>query len=148
VIDESSYDLWRWKWFGLAANNPDTLPDADPDMDNISNQQEYWFGSNPQQVDGTGGFLPTVVLSNNRLRFSFRRNKSATGLTYTVQVSQDLVSWVDGSSYSPTTSTPSTPVTQEESRTNFTEYEIIRVLSVSTIDVGNLFMRLKITEDP
>src|SRR4030095_13501491 len=43
VIDERSYDLWRWKWFGLAANDPDTLPDADPDMDNISNQQEYWL---------------------------------------------------------------------------------------------------------
>jgi hypothetical protein len=148
VIDESSYDLWRWKWFGSAANNPDTLPDADPDMDNISNREEYWFGSNPQLADGTGGFSPTVVLSNNRLRFSFRRNKSATGLTYTVQVSQDLVSWVDGSSYSPTTSTPNTAVTQEESRISFTEYESIRVLSVGTIDAGNLFMRLKITENP
>jgi phosphatidylinositol-3-phosphatase len=148
VIDEKSYDLWRWKWFGLAANNADTSPDADPDMDNVSNRQEYWFGSNPQQVDGTGGFRPTVVLSNNRLGFSFRRNKSATGLTYTVQVSQDLVSWADGSSYSPTTSTPNTAVTEEDSRIDFPEFESIGVLSVSTIDIGALYMRLKITEDP
>jgi len=72
----------------------------------------------------------------------------ATDLTYTVQVSEDLFSWADGSSYSAKVTIPNTVVTQETSRFFYDGYEKIHIMSRNTPDVRNVFMRLKLTQDP
>ncbi len=76
---------------------------ADPDHDGISNLMEYAFGSDPTKADTSR--LPTVSIQNGYLTISFIQRVAPTDLTYTVEVSSDMVTWNSGSSYTTQVST-------------------------------------------
>ena len=105
TITGGSMESW------LAANYPgltgdDTLPIADPDNDSLTNLQEFAFGTNPTVSTGeiayAAGTLttpgaPKLVAASGTYSMVFGRRADyvAAGLTYTVQFSADLVTWVD-----------------------------------------------------
>ena len=70
---------------------------ADPDHDGICNLLEYAFGSDPTVASVSN--LPVVSVQNGYLTISFIERVAPTDLTYTVEVSGDMITWNSGSSY-------------------------------------------------
>ena len=71
---------------------------------------QYWKTQNTpslalQTNDGT-----------NHLAISFKRRAGVSNVTHTIQLSDDLATWLDGSSYSSTGNIPNTVLTTEISR--------------------------------
>jgi PKD repeat protein len=89
----TSYDAWKAVHFSaqeIAIGSG--APTADLNGDGILNLMEYALDRDPRT--GVGGSLPSVGRSNdNHLQFTFQRDTSRTDLTYTVQSSNDLVTW-------------------------------------------------------
>ena len=107
---------WRMEHFGTIDNTGDAADDADPDHDGILNIMEFAFGtdplsgaSGPQALAYTGTFagggtisvtgqpiMKVEAISNGvdfRVVFGRRKDYMAAGLTYTVQLSADLMAW-------------------------------------------------------
>ncbi len=68
-------------------------PAADPDNDGVNNKTEFFLGGNPKKADNDA-ILPVASYSssngNQTLVFEFNRNKSASGVSYTVEYTYDL----------------------------------------------------------
>ena len=109
-----TFDTWRVAKFGANANSPIAAPDADPDGDGVPNLLEYALGAGP--LDPASRNVPQLV-PGAYLTISFSRVAAAGDLTYTVQVSSDLLTWLDGSTYSAVGSTPANGNTSEVNRT-------------------------------
>lgn len=82
-------DEWKIRFFG-GLNNPLANPFADPDGDGKNNLQEFLAGSNPAK-------LRFHNLDSDWRRLSGRSFKlrwfAATGKTYTIESSTDMVNW-------------------------------------------------------
>ncbi len=96
----SSYQLWRQANFTTdeLTNSAVSGDTADPDGDGIANLAEYAFGANPKVADL--GSLPVASIQNlggtNYLTITFDQVLYDTDISYTVEVSGDLVSWDSG----------------------------------------------------
>lgn len=84
----NAYDTWALRDF--AHEFIDTEPGQDPDGDGMTNQQEFAFGLDPTSSSSMNPI--TAPLNKNTLTFSYTRY-AASGLTYTVLVSEDLQEW-------------------------------------------------------
>jgi rhamnogalacturonyl hydrolase YesR len=71
---------------------------ADPDHDGLNDLEEYAFGLNPRQLDGHSVW-PSADVSSGYLTLSFIRRHDVDDLTYTPEVSNDLVTWHSGPGY-------------------------------------------------
>ncbi len=71
-------------------------PTADPDFDGLPNLLEYAFGLQPKTPD-SGGNIPVVGVSGSNLTITYRRNLTATDLSWQVMQSTDLVTWTPAS---------------------------------------------------
>lgn len=83
---------WNYTYFGTETATGNAAPTADPDGDNIPNLLEYAFGLNPITVNDRSSQPITatqLVNGTNTLTITFIRNKNATDLTYTVEVTND-----------------------------------------------------------
>lgn len=76
---------------GLAGG--DAAASADPDKDGISNLIEYALGGSP--TVRSASVLPQVAVENGNLTMTYRKNKAAGDLAYTVQSSTDLTTWTN-----------------------------------------------------
>lgn len=126
-ISSSTFDTWKATKF-TAAEQADALisgDKADPDGDKVSNLMEFALLQEPKTADAGG--LPKGVLSGGFMNLSYRQNKAATDLTYTVEVSSDLkVTWsvvptanivkVDKGAYYEVTATDPTPISGNAKR--------------------------------
>ena len=65
---------------------------ADFDRDGVPNLLEYAFGRDPKAADTTG---VTPNVSGGKMRIAFPRDPAATDITYTVQASSNLSTWID-----------------------------------------------------
>jgi hypothetical protein len=86
----------------------DSAPQADPDHDGADNLTEFAYNLNPLVSDavhfvpgGTNGlpmarFLPNVLNGTLEVQFVRRKGPTATGLSYSLQFSGDLVTWSAG----------------------------------------------------
>ena len=104
---------WRVQYFGTTQNTGNAANTADPDGDATNNLLEFAFGTNPtvgqsNVVTYAGNVItpgsPTTVTVNNPpnapsyfAEYSRRKDYASAGLTYTLQFSADLTSWVNSS---------------------------------------------------
>jgi hypothetical protein len=122
---------------------------ADPDGDGFANFLEYALGLDPRVANSTEG--PSVTFASlggaSRLRMEFVRPPDRQELTYTIEVSTNLVSsWQAGHAYGPTADNPEGLPTVEVARTPLGDgRERIEVRDNLAADAPRRFMRLKIT---
>lgn len=91
TIHDKPMDAWRLQHFGADANVSEIAGDnADPEGDEITNLMEYGLFSDPN-VSSVAD-LPSVAISGNHLQLTFRRNTSATDITYIAEARSDLAS--------------------------------------------------------
>ncbi len=91
------FDAWRAEHFTASELNDDMISGnfADADNDGVANILEYAVGQNPRLSDRFG--LPTVAAIDvnglNYLTLTYQRNKLATDIIYSIEVSSDLIEW-------------------------------------------------------
>jgi len=83
-------DTWRLQWFGTTANAGDAADAADPDLDGLSNLLERACNLNPTVADAEG---VSGAVRSGMFELHYRRNLSATDLSYQVQWSPELKTW-------------------------------------------------------
>lgn len=110
-VPATPINTWRQAHFGSTVNAGDAADIADPDGDGVKNLAEFGFGLDPKVSQNgvitvvgdaiTQRGSPTTSLSTTqsgvdfRAVFGRRKDYVAAGLTYTVQFSGDLASWVN-----------------------------------------------------
>ena len=82
------YANWLTRFSFAAGTNK--MPGGDPDRDGMSNQQEFAFGLNPTLGSPVNPI--TTPLARLTGKFTYTR-LAASGLTYTVHTSTDLLTW-------------------------------------------------------
>jgi hypothetical protein len=85
------YDAWA---IAIGLDNSTVAKDAtlnaDPDRDGVSNLMEYATKMN----GGISDTIPVALAKNSGgLDFTYRKNKAATDVTFTIEWSDDLVTW-------------------------------------------------------
>lgn len=141
AIKETPYIAWRVAKFGSTLLQTNALDDAD--ADGRANVEEFGYGGEPVDPISRPGPVGSIVADH--LAISFPRVSAATDLTYTVQVSSDLVTWLDGSTYSAANTVPTNENTTEVSRSNG-PVEVIVVRDNALVSVGlPRYLRVKIT---
>lgn len=151
ALDIGAYELpkpikqWRNSKFGLDANNLSIAGDTvDNDGDGVVNLLEYAFGMEPL-VSSDQGFPRSSLMADDAQQFltlSFTILPPPSGLTYTVQTSDDLVNWEDGTIYSDSTNLLETATTVDISPPDSTN-KLVRLSS--PIDAPpTRFMRIKV----
>ena len=136
------YQTWQASHFTAAQlANPAVSGDlADPDGDGVVNLLEYALGLDPLSANRTG--LPVVTTTSRvgttNLALTYTKVKTATDLTYLVEVSADLVTWNSGSGY-----TADVAVLHQGT----TEQVTTRDLTAISAATPYRFMRLRVTRD-
>lgn len=111
-------------------------PAADPDGDGLCNLLEYVAASNPKLRDFAP---PELTLTNGYLELSFYRRRSLTGWRFTVEVSNDLITWNSGPAY----------VQEVGVEVVDPRREKVRVRSLTPLSNGSrLFIRMNLTPNP
>ena len=100
TIKDKPIDAWRFSKF-TAAERADPLRSgdlADFEKDGIVNLLEYAFGLEPKSPDASG--LPAqFIQAGGALAISYTHVKSAVDIAYLVEVSNDLVTWHSGPTF-------------------------------------------------
>ena len=137
---------WKSFHFGTNATNAAVAGDfADPDADGILNLLEYALGSDPAAAGPTS--VLGVAIAGGHLQVSFNRNGSATDLTYVVETSTDLATWVTALSYTAGTSwtSPGAASASEAPPSSVPPDQIIRVTAeLGAPSTAAQFVRLKV----
>ena len=135
------YQLWQQANFTAAelTNSAISGDTADPDGDGIPNLMEYAFGLNPKVPNLSG--LPSASIQNlggtNFLTITYKQVLYNTDISYTVQVSSDLVTWDSGPGFT-------TPIGQPIDNGDGTETWTVQ--SLVPVDLATVrFIRLEIT---
>ncbi|NCG09367.1 MAG: hypothetical protein GWO81_07380 [Verrucomicrobia bacterium] len=95
-------DFATWATNAFDAGVPEADRDAtdDPDSDSVKNLLEFALGGDPSAKDSS--ILPTQTRvedgGSSYLELSFTRPKDLSGITYTVQTADELVTWPTDSS--------------------------------------------------
>jgi hypothetical protein len=129
-----AYDAWKAGVFTASElNDPAISGDlATPAHDGITNLMKYALGLDP--MTSGAGSLPTVSEQGGYLTLTYRKNKSATDVTYTVQATDSLGgnSWV--------------PVTTVLSETDGGSFWLVTVRDNETYAGTRRFMRLQVSK--
>ena len=94
------FQVWQYNNFTSAelSNSVISGDTADPDGDSIPNLMEYALNLTPTNANTSGLPVATVqnVSTTNYLALTYTRVLSATDISYTVEVSGDLLIWSSG----------------------------------------------------
>ncbi len=96
LVQAPPFQKWLATYFPSYLTGQWLDPQGDLDGDGITNQIEYAYGFSPLAFDSATQFSASAgpVSSGNRsFTTTFRRDTSATDLTYRLQISDDLTSW-------------------------------------------------------
>ena len=130
----TAYDAWKAGVFTASElNDPAISGDlATPAHDGITNLMKYALGLDP--MTSGAGSLPTVSEQGGYLTLTYRKNKSATDVTYTVQATGFLVgnSWL--------------PATTVVSETDGGSFWLVTVRDNVTYAGTQRFMRLQVSK--
>ena len=112
-------------------------PEGDPDADGIVNQIEYACGLSPLAADPPGANQLTLTSApgsggTRQHTLTFRRDTTATDLTYTLETSRNLTQW--------------TPVARSAGGATTTGQSGAQVLSETTISGSLRLVRVRQTE--
>jgi hypothetical protein len=119
--------------FGQTNGPPNNSPQA------LSDLLKYWKTQNtPVLSVQTNGNV-------NYFGISFKRRVGVSNVTHTVELSDDLATWLPGSSYSATNVNGNTPLTTEVSRTGTNTETIIVRENVPSDATPNRFLRVKVS---
>jgi alpha-tubulin suppressor-like RCC1 family protein len=88
----TSHEEWRFTNFGTIANAGNAADSANPSKDGMQNLMKYALGLSANARSNQAS-LNTQMNANGRLALTFMRARG--DLTYTVQGSNDLVTWSD-----------------------------------------------------
>lgn len=88
----TSHEEWRFTNFGTIANSGNAADSANPSKDGMQNLMKYALGLSANARSNQAS-LNTRMNANGRLALTFMRARG--DLTYTVQGSNDLVTWSD-----------------------------------------------------
>ncbi len=90
----SRYETWNQEHFTEAELTDPTIsgPAADPDADGLNNLLEYAFGFDPRQT--TASTEQEVAMIDAFWHFTYKRPTDRLDLTYQVEASRDLTTWV------------------------------------------------------
>ncbi len=85
----SHFQQWQAANFGADRNNPAIAgPNADPDLDSVSNLMEFALALNPNAASVV---TASIALHGANLGYTYTRSKAALGeVTFTVEYSDDL----------------------------------------------------------
>jgi len=140
-INLPPFQQWQDAVFGDNAGNPAIAGEsADPDHDGIVNLMEYALNLDPNTAFPGGGTpghngLPAIDLEGGGLALIYRRNLSATDLTYLIEESDDMGAT---DPWSPATVTETTLSDDGNTR-------VIRA-TIPTNSSPRKFLRLKVTK--
>jgi hypothetical protein len=137
---------WKTFHFGNNASNAAISGDlVDPDGDGVLNLLEYALGSDPNTANP--GATLSAVVTGGHFKVSFNRNASATDLTYEMESSTDLMTWIPATTYTSAAGWVSSGVasTTEGPPSALPPDQTVK----ATIDMGvpsasALFLRLKV----
>ena len=90
-ITSLTYDAWELQTFSAVTPASDRDPTDNPDGDGLNNGLEYLVGSNPEEFSETPF---TGQISGDRFVVTYPRMKSVPPGTDIVEVSTDLVNWM------------------------------------------------------
>jgi len=117
---------------------------ADPDRNGVSNLLEYALGA--PSANHSNATLPIGGTNSGYLALTFTRPTVATDVTYTLQISSDLTTWNNGSTYSSSGDLISNAFTTQVSRSTTNGMETISVRDTApTSALARKFIRLKVT---
>jgi len=94
------YELWLALNFGAGSSPTNSLgniwdPNADPDLDNLYNRQEYVFGSDPNVANDADHIMSLQETAPGTLELVYRRRSNDPSLTFVIEKSTDLLIWTD-----------------------------------------------------
>jgi dienelactone hydrolase len=140
---------WRYVNFGGNATNA-TLAgdDANPDGDRYPNLEEYAFNTDPQVANLQPVTAAALVTTNHTafLALSFPLVTAASDITYRVDASPDLQTWLPGGTYTGTNRVTQTPHTTEFARTG-AGLETLGVRDNTAVtNAPHRFLRLRVTQ--
>jgi hypothetical protein len=140
-VNAPTYAAWKVRYFTAAqqANPAISGPSANPSGDGMVNLLKYAFGLLPSTRAFTNWPTGTIqnVSGSNYLHFSYRQQPFANDLTYTVQVSDDLITWNSEPGY--------TVVVSQTDNGDGTNQVLVRdVTPISSLP--RRFMRLMVTQ--
>jgi hypothetical protein len=93
INDSVSFGLFQTAYF---RNSNDGGPNDDPDLDGLTNLEEYWWGSNPRASIGVRHPVTAALRDYDGtpyLTLNFRRPSGDQDLNFAVFSSEDLVHW-------------------------------------------------------
>ena len=140
---------WRFVNFGTnAATLAVAGNDADPDGDGVLNIADYAFNTDPLAPDPDAA-VHALLLTTNAQRYlamQFPVVTAASDITYRIEASPDLETWLPGCTYRGTNRVTATPHTSEFSRTG-AGLETVVVYDNTPVDATpQHFLRLRVSE--
>jgi hypothetical protein len=134
-VSGTPLQTWRGLHFSNDLTNTQLTGNLmDPDQDSINNLIEYALNLDPNKTDSPDD-LPIISSKSNTLKFTYRKNLSATDLNYNIQQATDL---------SATTPWSSAQITNEETLSDDGSTRLIRATLSNSASSPMRFIRLQV----
>jgi len=99
TLNSPNYAAFQAEWFTAAEQLDPAVSGmtSDPNRDGTPNLLAYAFGIDPLETSTTAnGGLPVIDSTSGYLEITYTRLKNVSNLTYAVETSSDLVTWLTG----------------------------------------------------
>jgi len=148
---EAAAPLGAWRYVNFVTNSSNATVSgdaADPDSDRLSNLEEYSFNTDPLAANATPIVSASLVATNGAqfLAMTFPLVTAASDITYRVEASADLQTWLPGCTYSGTNRVTATAHTTEFSRTGAGLEAIVVRDNTAVGNSPHRFLRLRVTQ--
>ena len=105
----TAYNAWHTRIFSASESGNSTISGdfANPSGDGLNNLAKYAFNLDPHMADGMAAMSRTTQFSGNGLilTLAHRKNHFAADLSFSYEISTDMVHWTPTGISAPTTTT-------------------------------------------
>ena len=137
-VSGTPFQVWKGQHFGnVIGSNQISGNLIDPDKDSINNLIEYALNLDPNKKDSVN-HLPSLSNESSTLKFTYRKNLSATDLSYNIQQATDLTA---------TNPWSAAQITHEETLSDDGSTRIIRATLLNPSPGLYHFIRLQVEID-